>query len=77
MTGDELRRLELTGFACWRVADELREVRHRFPAPATDRLTRQAQEVEELARTVAGDCAARIREAEEEEHRQGGARGVA
>ena len=65
MTRDELRRLELVGFATWRVADELREVRHRLPPTAEDRLARQARELEVLARTGAGECAARLREGAE------------
>ena len=64
MTPD-LRRLELVGLATWRVADELREVRHALPAAEGDRLAQQAREVEELARTLAGLCAARLREAQE------------
>ena len=67
MTGADLRRLELVGLATWRVADELRDVRHALPVPVgeEDRLARQARELEELARTVAGECAARLREAQE------------
>lgn len=75
MNPDDARRLELIGFASWRAADELREVRHRFPVLKVeeDALARQAVELEELARTVAGECAARLRDARDEEVRRGAA----
>lgn len=65
MTIEAVRRLELAGLAAWRVAAELRQVRESFPV-TTDAVARQALEVEELARTLAGECAMRLREVLEE-----------
>lgn len=65
MTGEDVARLERAGFAAWRAAEELREVRVRFPAPEADRLARLVRALEEDARTLAGEVAMRLREAAE------------
>lgn len=65
MTGEDVTRLERAGFAAWRAAEELREVRERWPASDADRLGALLRELEEGARTVAGEVAMRLREVAE------------
>ena len=60
MSAEDVQRLELAGFAAWQAAEELRQVRERFPE-AGDAVARLAREVEEVARTLAGECAMRLR----------------
>jgi len=59
---EDVGRLELVGLAAWQTAEELRQVRERFPE-AGDTVARLAREVEEVSRTLAGECAMRLREA--------------
>lgn len=61
---DDVRRLELAGLAAWRAAEDLRQVRERFPAPVEgDRLEPLLRELEATARTVAGEVTMRLRDA--------------
>lgn len=68
MTGEDQARLERAGFAAWRAAEELREVRERWPASDADRLAALLRELEENARTLAGEVAMRLRDAAEAGH---------
>ena len=56
-------RLERAGFAVHRTAQDLREVRERFPA--RDELALRLQALEEEARTLAGLVAMELAELEE------------
>jgi hypothetical protein len=59
---EQVRRLERAGFAVHRTAQDLREVRERFPA--RDELALRLQALEEEARTLAGMVAMELRELE-------------
>lgn len=65
MTGENLLRLERTGLAAWQLAEALRDARLRWPVDDGDRLAALAGELEDLARTVAGEVAMQLRAAEE------------
>ena len=52
-------RLERAGFAVYRAAVDLREVRERYPG--ADELARRLQAIEEEARTVAAQIARELR----------------
>lgn len=71
MSDADARRLELAGFAAWRAAEELRQARDRFPG-AVDRVAVLSRELEELARTLAGEVAMQLREVEERQAGGGG-----
>lgn len=60
---EDSTRLERAGFTVHRTAEELREVRERFPS--RDDLARRLQALEEEARTVAGLIVMELRDREE------------
>lgn len=59
-----VQRLERAGFAVHRTAEELRELRERFPAPARDELARRLQALEQEARALAGLVVEELRQLE-------------
>lgn len=59
---DQVQRLERAGFAVHRTAEELRQLRERFPS--RDELARRLQALEEEARTVAGLVVEELRQLE-------------